>query len=106
MKRRGRQKVPEERFKDRLESYRAEIKRLRREVARLTKENNRIHGREADIKEILEDIEVIKEVEIELEESVFKCPSCKSKNVSIMEKLHGNKDYYVCNKCNARGPTK
>lgn len=106
MKRQGRQKVPEERFKDRLEALRAENRRLRREVARLTKENNRIAGREEEIKDLFEDIEAIREVEIEAEETVFKCPHCKSKNVTIMEKLQGNKDYYVCNKCSARGPTK
>ena len=105
MKRRGRQKVPEERFKDRLEALRAENRRLRREVARLAKENNRILGREEEIKELLHDVEAIQEVERE-EESVFKCPNCKSKDVTIMEKLRGNIDYYVCNKCNDRGPTK
>lgn len=91
----------EEGSSERIENLRGEIRKLRKQVQQLQKDNERLRNRNASIEEIFEDnceyVEVPKSHEP-------RCPNCASKDVSIIEKLKAGKDYYICRKCDSRGP--
>lgn len=101
---RGRQsnKIPEERQKDKDNTLRAENRKLRKQVSQLQKQLARMHGREEDIKDIMEEYEELQK-DTELKETKPQCPMCRSYDIAIMEKLVNNIDYYSCNVCSARG---
>lgn len=101
--RRGLKKVPEERNREKIESIKAEMKRLRKQVAYLQKENQKLRNRDESIKEFVEEYEHL-EVQRQVEESIPRCPKCKSHHIKILPKLRGDIDYYVCDACPARGP--
>lgn len=102
---RGRSKIPEERNRDRLDDLKSENKKLRKEIQQLRKQLNRTFHREEQLDELFE------EVNIDLHENNEKllkptCPKCGSADISVIEKLRNDLDYYFCQNstCNARGP--
>lgn len=94
----------EEAHKEKYEDLKGEIRKLRKEVSQLRKENSKLRGRDEQIQDLFEDFETEKET-VEPQHS---CPKCANKNVKILEKLRGNKDYMFCENpyCNYRGPIK
>lgn len=98
-------KAPEERSKDKLETYRSEIRKLRKQVAQLQKENQRLMNRDESIKEFVEEYEHL-ETQRQIEEAIPRCPKCKSHHITILSKLRDDIDYFVCSACSARGPLK
>lgn len=98
-------KIPEERTKDQIETLKAENRRLRKEVQQLRKEMSKMKNRDEDLQEILEEIDEL-ELEKEIKETTFRCPSCRSPRIKILERLRGDQDYYICEDCSSRGPKK
>lgn len=100
---RGKQKVPEERAREKLEDYKKEFRRLKKENEQLRKELNRALIRDEGLKELYEEFEQV--AKVEEQEMVRKpmCPECGSYQVTLLEKLRNNIDYYDCNHCGARG---
>lgn len=97
----GKRKDYTESSKDQREDLRGEIRKLRKEVLQLRKENAKLRGRDFELQEILE--------EVTIDEPIVKkrcCPTCKTSQINIVEKLRDNKDYFFCqnSECNARGP--
>lgn len=104
-KRRSNKKIPEERNKAKTETLRAEIRALRKQVAQLQKENQKLRYRDDNIKEYIEEYEQF-QVQTEIEEAIPRCPKCKSHHITILPKLRGDIDYFVCSACSGRGPIK
>lgn len=100
----GRRKIPEESYKEKDQILRGEVNRLRKEVKRLRKENEKLKGRDLQINEFFDEMELQKEPESPVLDKV--CPKCKHGGATILEKLNGGKDYYFCNNphCMAKGP--
>ena len=99
----GKRKDYTETSKDKREDLRGEIRKLRKEVLQLRKQNAKLMGRDYELKELLEEV-TIEDVIV----SRVSCPKCGNKHVKILEKLHGNIDYYFCEdpNCMSRGPIK
>jgi len=97
---RGNKKQPEERAREKLEDYKKEFRKLKKENEQLRKELARAFNRDVELKELYEEFEEMAKVE-----TVRKpmCPKCGSYEVTLLEKLRGNTDYYDCDKCGSRG---
>lgn len=102
LKHNRRSKKPEERRRDREEDLRSENKRLRKQIAQLQKQLGRLTHREIEVQEIREEYEAHQR-EQEVIQNKPQCPLCGSYEVSIMEKLMNNVDYFVCGGCKGRG---
>lgn len=103
----------EETDRDKSEDLRGELRKLvkenenlRKEVKRLRKDNSRLMGRDLQIQDFIEEIELEKELPPDIQKNA--CPKCGSKDVRVVEKLRNDTDYYFCNNyaCGARGPIK
>ena len=103
--RKGNRKVPEERSRDRIEDLRADNRKLRKEVQQLRKHLTRTFNREADLKDLFDEVEIDVRQNDPIK-SKPKCPKCGYNQVQIVEKLRDDIDYYFCQNsaCNARGP--
>ena len=102
MKHSKRSKVPEERRRDREDKLLAENKRLRKQVLQLQKQLARIQNREIEVQEIMDEYEQTHR-ENEAANNKAQCPMCGSYEVSIMEKLFNDQDYFACGTCQGRG---
>jgi predicted RNA-binding Zn-ribbon protein involved in translation (DUF1610 family) len=98
-------KVPEKRRRDHDDDLRSENQKLRKEIKQLRKQLSRMHFREEEIQEFIEEFEVESKAE-EIQELVRKCPKCKSTKIRILEKVRGTTDYFICEACSARGPVR
>lgn len=97
-----RSKVPEERRRDKEDKLIAENRRLRKQVAQLQKQIAKIHNREIEVQEIMDEYEQHQR-ETDVIEGKPQCPMCGSYEVSIMEKLMNDLDYFACGACGGRG---
>ena len=102
--RKEKRKAYEEANKEKQEDLKGEIRRLRKQVQQLRKANAKLLGRDIELQDLLEDIQL--ESDMAVKEK--RCPKCNGKDVKIIEKLMNNKDYFFCknSNCNARGPIK
>ena len=100
---RGSKKVPEERSREKLEDYKKEFRRIKKENEQLRKELRRAQNRDVELKELYEEFEEVAQVEEPVMVRKPSCPKCHSYDVTLLEKLRGNVDYYDCNTCGARG---
>jgi RecB family exonuclease len=100
-----RSKVPEKRRRDHDDDLRAENQKLRKEIKQLRKQLSRMHFREEEIQEFIEEFEVEDRAQ-EVELLARKCPKCKSAKIKILENVRGTTDYFICEACNGRGPLK
>lgn len=100
----GQRKKYEESGRDKYEELKGELRKLRKEVSQLRRENAKLRGRDLELKDLIE--EYHKSDEVVLKQN--SCPKCGSKEVKVIEELHGDQDYYFCENpyCNARGPIK
>ncbi len=98
---RGNKKQPEERGRDKLESYRKEFRKLKKENEQLRKELAKAYNRDVELKEFFEEFEQIAR-ESDVEPKQVRCPKCNSKNITEFEPREDIK-YYDCNDCGARG---
>ena len=98
---RGNKKQPEERGRDKLESYKKEFRKLKKENEQLRKELAKVSYRDSELKEFFEEFEQVAR-ETELQEQKQKCPKCGSKNITEFEPREDIK-YYDCIDCGARG---
>lgn len=92
----------EERRRDREEDLRSENKRLRKQIGQLQKQLGRLTHREIEVQEIREEYEAHQR-ETQVIADKPQCPLCGSYEVSIMEKLMNDTDYFVCAGCKGRG---
>lgn len=95
-------KVPEERKRDKEDTLRAENRKLRKQVAQLQKQIARIQNREVEVQEIMDEYEQ-NQRDAEVIQNKPQCPLCGSYDVSIMEKLFNDTDYFSCTTCQGRG---
>lgn len=98
-------KVPEKRRREHDEDLRAENQKLRKEIKQLRKQLSRMHFREEEIQEFIEEFEVESQIQ-ETEAVARRCPNCRSAGIKILEKIRGNTDYYSCEACGSKGPLK
>lgn len=105
MKHSRRSKKPEERKRDREEDLRSENKRLRKQLGQLQKQLGRLQHREIEVQDIREEYEAHQR-QMEVIPDKPQCPMCGSYEVSIMEKLMNDTDYFVCGGCKGRGKYK